>query len=80
MVRLYITKQLKYFHLYHLSTVAHAAVAVITYLRLCSVVQTGIQYVWAACSCAQASELADGTKMVGMQRLVWFVICIHDGW
>ena len=60
----YITKRRRYFHLYCLSTIAHAAVAVITYLRLYSVVPDDIRYKWAAHSCAEASELANGTKEV----------------
>ena len=64
MVQPYVTKQSKYFHLYHLSTIAHAVVTVITYLRLYSVVPIDIRYEWAARSCAQASELADGTELV----------------
>ena len=64
MVQPYITKQRKYFHLCRLSTVVPAAVAEITYLRRYSVVPTDIRFGWAARSCAQASELADGTKTV----------------
>ena len=64
MVQPYITKQRKYFHPYHLSTIVHAVVAVIMYLRLYSTALTNIQCKWAARSCAQASELANGTKMV----------------
>ena len=64
MVQPYITKQCKYFHLYHLSTVAQAVVAAITYQQLYSMALTDIRCEWAAHSCAQASELAKGTKMV----------------
>ena len=59
MVQPYVTKQRKYFHLYHLSTIAYAVVAAIMYLRLYSVVPTDIRYKWAARSCAQASKLPE---------------------
>ena len=64
MVRPYITKQFKYSHISHLSTIFHAVVTAITYQRLCSKGLIDIQCKWAAHSCAQASEPADGTKMV----------------
>ena len=64
MVQPYVTKQRKYFHLSHLSTIIHAVVVAITYQRLCSKGLIDILSEWAARSCAQASEPADGTKTV----------------
>ena len=62
--RPYVTTQRKYFHPSHLSTIIGAVVAAITYQRLCSKGLIDILSEWAARSCAQASELADGTKTV----------------
>ena len=63
-VQPYITTQRKYFCLSHLSTIIDAVVIVITYQRLCSKGLIDILSEWAARSCAQASEPADGTKSV----------------
>ena len=60
----YVTTQCKYFHPSHLSTIICTVVAAIMYQRLCSMAQTDILCEWAACSCAQASEPANGTKTV----------------
>ena len=64
MVQPYVTKQRKYFHPSHLSTIIGAVVAAITYQRLCSKGLIDILSEWAARSYAQASEPADGTKTV----------------
>ena len=64
MVQPYVTKQCKFFHPSHLSTIIHAVVTAITYQRLCSKGLIDILCEWAARSCAQASKPADGTKMV----------------
>ena len=63
-MRPYITMQRKYFCLSHLSTIIGAVVAAIMCQRLCSKGLIDILSEWAARSCAQASEPADGTKMV----------------
>ena len=60
----YVTKQRKYFCLSHLSTIIDAVVIAITYQRLRSKGLIDILSEWIARSCAQASELADGTKTV----------------
>ena len=64
MVQPYITKQRKYFHLSHLSTIIHAVVTAIRYQRQCSRGLSDILSEWAAHSYVQASEPADGTKTV----------------
>ena len=63
-MRPYETKQHKYFHLSHLSTTIHAEAVTITYQRLRSEGLIDILSKWTARSSAQASEPADGTKMV----------------
>ena len=60
----YVTKQRKYFHPSHLSTIIGAVVAAITYQRLCSKGLIDRLSEWAARSYVQASEPADGTKTV----------------
>ena len=64
MVRCYITKQRKYFHLSHLSTIINAVVVAIMYQRLRSKGLIDILSEWAAHSYAQASKPADRTKTV----------------
>ena len=63
-VRLYVTTQCKYFRLSHLSTIIDAVVVAITYQRLRSKGLIDILSEWAARSYVQASEPANGTKMV----------------
>ena len=64
MVQPYVTKQRKYFHLSHLSTIIDAVVIAITYQQLRLKGLIDILSEWAARSCVQASEPADRTKTV----------------